>query len=458
MSKRIFLSYRRIDSQDESNRLYQLLCDKFGTQHVFRDLDTIKKGSDFVNIIEKNLQSCAAAIVIIGDRWLDIKDASGKRRLENPRDFVRLEIAAVLKRDIPIIPLLIRGVQMPESDSLPDDLKPLVRRQIAILRDSQFESDTQYLIKELEEALGFYHGRLSRNILQGLKVLHERIERVDIPSSTQGRTLNLATWNIRQLGYKARRKASLHFIAEILSQFDIIGVSEAQRYKGDLRKIELIMGPFWKVLFSGGFCFIYDSRKVEFGGIARQITGLPQVGRHRHEAIELPFWRNPYMVSFRAGELELILVLVHVRWGMEVSGRVKELIALSQWLDAYHKREQDINQTLITLGTFQTPSIEDQTFKELTKYGLQVPKALRSITGSNMLKNKYYQQILSYKEDLKIFDDIGGVLDFNCGDYKSGSRAAIIETPLYPRTKLTPQQYLTELSDNLPLWVRVKVI
>jgi hypothetical protein len=456
MSKRIFLSYRRDDSQDETDRLYQFLCQKFGTQHVFRDLDTIRKGFDFVEIIEKNLQSCAAAVVIIGDKWLNIKDSAGKRRLENPGDYVRLEIAAVLERDIPVIPLLIRGEQMPEGDSLPNDLKPLVRRQIAILRDSQFESDAEYLTKELEAALGFYHGQLSRNIMRGLKVLRERIGRAKIPASQQGSTLNLATWNIRQLGHKDRRKASLHYIAEILSQFDIIGVSEAEKYQGDLRKIQLILGPFWKVFFSGGFCFISDSRKVEFGGIARQITGFPTVGRHRHEAVELPFWRNPYLVSFRAGEREMILVLVHVRWGRNVSGRVKELAALSEWLDMYYKKELGENQNLIALGTFQTASVDDKTFKELTQFGLQVPNALQSVPGNNIRRDKVYQQILCYSGDAGLFSDFGGVLDFNCGDYKSGPEGRV-ETPLYPNVKLRPQDYLTELSDNLPLWVQLKV-
>ena len=93
MSKRIFLSYRRDDSRAESERLYEFLCNRFGESHVFRDLDTIRKGYDFVHVIDDNLRNCAAAVVLIGREWLEIKDKTGNRRLDNSDDFVRLEVA-----------------------------------------------------------------------------------------------------------------------------------------------------------------------------------------------------------------------------------------------------------------------------------------------------------------------------------------------------------------------------
>lgn len=104
MNSRIFISYRRDDSRRQSNRLYAFLCARFGEQHVFRDLDAITSGSDFVDVIDQSLTSCAAVAVLIGADWLDIRDHENNRRLDDPQDFVRLEVAAALRRDIPVIP------------------------------------------------------------------------------------------------------------------------------------------------------------------------------------------------------------------------------------------------------------------------------------------------------------------------------------------------------------------
>ena len=457
MSRRIFLSYRRDDSRAESERLYEFLCGRFGDRHIFRDLDTIRKGYDFVRVIEDNLRSCAAAVVLIGREWLEIKDKSGNRRLDNPDDFVRLEVAEALSKGIPVIPLLVQGATMPERDTLSEDLQPLVRRQIAILRDSEFDSDAMNLAKELEMALGFYHGHLSRSISSGLNMLDDRIMEAYIPRSVLGRTLNLATWNIRELGRKKRREASLHYIAEILSQFDIVGVSEAQQYEGDLRSIRDILGPFWRVLYSGGFSFIFDSRMTELGGIARQVNGLESGRIQRGDELKSPFLRNPYVVSFLAGEYELVLVLPHVRWGKDPRGRITELKAFAKWLDRFRRREVADHQTLICLGTFQTPSTDDATFRALTEHGLSVPEALKSINGSNIRQDKIFQQILSYPEDADVFRASGGVLDFCGGDIDRGNRSREVNSPLYSSAKLSIFEYISELSDNLPLWVQLQI-
>jgi hypothetical protein len=308
----------------------------------------------------------------------------------------------------------------------------------------------------LEEALGFYHGHLSRSISRGLKILDERIQAADIPRSGRDRTLNLATWNIRELGRKKRRKASLHYIAEILSQFDIVGVSEAQRYEGDLRSIRDILGPFWRVLYSGGFSFIFDSRMTELGGVARQVTGLESGRFLRNDELKSPFLRNPYVVSFLAGERELVLVLPHVRWGRDPSGRITELEAFAKWLHQFRQREVADNQTLICLGTFQTPSTDDATFRALTQHGLSVPEALESVKGSHITQDKFYQQILSYPEDAGVFTASGGVLDFCGGDIDRANRSRELNSPLYSGAKLSIFKYTSELSDNLPLWVQLQ--
>ena len=244
MNSRIFISYRRDDSRRQSSRLYAFLCARFGEQHVFRDLDSITSGLDFADVIDQSLKSCAAVVVLIDKDWLDIRDHANKRRLDDPKDFVRLEVTAALQRDIPVIPLLLNDTPLPAAKQLPKDMRPLARRQAALLRDTEFKTDAGFLAKRLEEALGLYHGRLNPQTTMGLEALHQRIEDANIPPSAAGKTINLAAWNIRNLGIKPRDKASLHYIAEILSQFDLIGISEVEKFYGDMRAITKILGPF----------------------------------------------------------------------------------------------------------------------------------------------------------------------------------------------------------------------
>jgi hypothetical protein len=108
-AKEIFMSYRRDDSADVAGRIYDRLADKFGRDNVFKDVDSIPLGVNFKTHIEAVVQQCVVELVVIGQDWLDIMDAEGNRRLDDPRDFVRLEIESALARNIPIIPLLVMG-------------------------------------------------------------------------------------------------------------------------------------------------------------------------------------------------------------------------------------------------------------------------------------------------------------------------------------------------------------
>lgn len=94
-----------------------------------------------------------------------------------------------------------------------------------------------------------HHGRMSRETARGLRELGRRIERADVPSSKLDETINLATWNIREFGKKRRRKASLHYIAEILNQFDLIAVTEVRDNLSDLAEVLGILGPYWKAVY-----------------------------------------------------------------------------------------------------------------------------------------------------------------------------------------------------------------
>ena len=116
------------------------------------DIDTIDPGLDFVEAIQEAVGSCDALLAVIGRQWLTSADVSGHRRLDNPEDFVRLEITTALERRIRVIPVLIGGVSMPRSTELPDVLQPLARRQALVVGD-HFHPDVDRLIAALETVL-----------------------------------------------------------------------------------------------------------------------------------------------------------------------------------------------------------------------------------------------------------------------------------------------------------------
>ena len=149
----IFISYRRSDSAPWAGRIYDRLTAHFGKDVIFMDVDTIEAGVDFVDVLQNAVQSCDVLVALIGRRWLDIKDGTGKRRLDNPEDFVRIEVATALERDIRVIPVLVDGVSMPYSTELPNNLKSLVRRNALQVDHHSFNSDARRLISQLELAL-----------------------------------------------------------------------------------------------------------------------------------------------------------------------------------------------------------------------------------------------------------------------------------------------------------------
>lgn len=151
---RIFISYRRADSEGYAGRIYDRLALHFGNDAIFMDVDDIPAGVDFVKYLEKEVQSCDALIALIGKQWLNVKDEHGIRRLDDPNDFVRIEIATALKRDIRVIPVLLGGTQMPNVSDLPENLQSLTRRNGVLVYHHSFHADTTRLIKHLEGALG----------------------------------------------------------------------------------------------------------------------------------------------------------------------------------------------------------------------------------------------------------------------------------------------------------------
>jgi exosome complex RNA-binding protein Rrp4 len=145
----IFISYRREDAEGQAGRLFNDLARYFGEDSVFMDVAGIEPGRDFRRVIDEHVASCGVLLAMIGKTWIDATDESGRRRLEDPMDFVRLETASALKRDIPVVPVLVHGARMPRAEQLPEDLAELAYRNGVELTHARWDSDVQVLIKAL---------------------------------------------------------------------------------------------------------------------------------------------------------------------------------------------------------------------------------------------------------------------------------------------------------------------
>jgi hypothetical protein len=149
---RIFICYRREDSAGHAGRLRDRLVLTFGKTQVFRDIDNLQIGEDFVERITRTIATCRVVLVVIGRHWLDARDADGRRRLDDPEDYVRLEVMAALNASSPItiIPVLVQGAAMPRTDDLPVQLRPLCRRSALVASDERWTVEMDELVDQVE--------------------------------------------------------------------------------------------------------------------------------------------------------------------------------------------------------------------------------------------------------------------------------------------------------------------
>jgi len=153
---KVFISYRRTDSSQIVGRIDDRLEAAFGRKNVFRDLDSIHGGANFVGKINEAINETDVALIVIGPHWIDATDDKGNRRLDNPRDFVRLEVEAALNRgSCRTIPILVSGAHMPNDTMFPDSLKPLALRNAMSVRDDpDFRRDMERVLEEIKTPSG----------------------------------------------------------------------------------------------------------------------------------------------------------------------------------------------------------------------------------------------------------------------------------------------------------------
>lgn len=148
----VFISYRRADAQGWAGRLGADLAAAFGDVARFLDLASIPPGADFLLEIERSLADACAVLVLIGPRWLDLRDEQGRRRLDDPDDFVAAEIAKALSLGVPVIPVLLGGAAMPAAADLPEPLQTLCRHNGFEFSDVRWEFDRDRLFAAIEAA------------------------------------------------------------------------------------------------------------------------------------------------------------------------------------------------------------------------------------------------------------------------------------------------------------------
>lgn len=151
MGGKIFVNYRRDDSAPHALSVAQYLEREFGSKNVFLDIDRLRPGQRFPQVLEERLTESRVMLTVIGPSWLSATNEAGQRRLDDPEDWVRMEICRALAQKIPVIPVLVGGASLPRKSELPDDLKPLLEHQVATITTNGFRTEMAGLARDLQD-------------------------------------------------------------------------------------------------------------------------------------------------------------------------------------------------------------------------------------------------------------------------------------------------------------------
>jgi endonuclease/exonuclease/phosphatase family metal-dependent hydrolase len=312
--------------------------------------------------------------------------------------------------------------------------------------------------------------------VNNLLSLRDRLDR-EIPQKTATDTLLLATWNIREFGDN-RRKESLHYIAEIVSRFDLVAIQEVSANMKGLKKLVSLLNLNWDYFVTdstdggagGGerLAFLYDKSKISIQKMAGEIV-LP---KEKLIDGERQFARTPYCIAFQAGWFRFVLTTVHVYYGSTSSAdrkkREKEIDTLTSVLSKRAKKE---DTSYILLGDFNIPNVNDDTMKALEKYGFSVPSAIKE-HPSDLGGTNHYDQIafnLKLEETMTVFSETeqkAGAFNFAETVYTENDLEIYREyfsSKIAGKTEQEIRKYYLstwrtfQMSDHLPLWVELKI-
>lgn len=326
-----------------------------------------------------------------------------------------------------------------------------------------------------------------RRCAGGLLRLKRQIRSQGVPQRLADRNLLLATWNIRELGanrkFGARSAESIQYIAEIISHFDLVAVQEVNRDLKDLQRIMRVLGSWWNYIVtdvtdgrSGNderIAFVFDGRKVAFDHLAGEVS-LPD----RKGKLTRQLARSPFICAFRSGWARFSLCSVHIYYGDSSpnnSRRVKEIGDLAETLDgraAARERSQDGEpQSVILLGDFNIFKRTDRTAQALMKQNFLVPPEILKIpSGSNLKRDKYYDQIAFHDPAKRLRGTAqAGVFNFLDAVYREADEAShqpAMESLIPKKFKgaktadrkrrLYEQWRTYQMSDHLPLWIELQ--
>jgi Endonuclease/Exonuclease/phosphatase family len=303
---------------------------------------------------------------------------------------------------------------------------------------------------------------------KGLIRLKQAFGASGLPEKRVDGNLLLATWNLREFGgtkYGGRDDEPLYYIAEILSRFDIIAVQEIRDDLADLQRVMQILGGWWKVLFTDVTAgkrgnkertgFLYDSRKVIFGGLAGEIVLPPIEAGEGGPSEQLA--RTPMIVGFRAGWFKFTICTAHLYYGASTPDdprRLQEIRNLAKFLAAEVKTKTAWAQNMVVLGDFNIFQTTDETFLALSENGFVVPPGILGVT-SNVAGGKHFDQVAFIAPSVQDqFEHArSGVFKFTDHVYRD-------EDELLYQPEIGTAKYKTwrtyKISDHFPLWVELE--
>jgi endonuclease/exonuclease/phosphatase family metal-dependent hydrolase len=297
-------------------------------------------------------------------------------------------------------------------------------------------------------------------------------------------SLLLATWNIRdfdsnKFGHGPRLPESFHYIAEIVSWFDLVAVQEVNRDLAALHKVMSLLGSDWDYLVtdttegSGGneerIAFVFDRRRVQFRNVVGEVV-LPKsrIGSGEGEGDGLQFARTPFVVAFQAGWFKFNLCAVHIYFGADSGARLQRRIDEIRELATFFSKRQDRElEDYILLGDFNIVSPEHRTMEALEGEGFVIPENLKR-EHTNLRGDKHYDQIALKVQEKRLEIGASGVLGFAASVFRDDDEdfaAYLDHMPAHQRAleEAGQRAYYADdwrtwqMSDHLPMWVQLKV-
>ena len=328
-----------------------------------------------------------------------------------------------------------------------------------------------------------------RRTLERLFLLRRQLDR-DIPPRSFQETLLVATWNIREFdspAYGPRVEEAYYYIAEIVARFDIVAVQEVRRDLEALSRLCELLGSNWDYIVTDvtegsrgndeRMAFLYDTRKVQFGGVASQLV-LPPVelkgpdGKTIYQAVS-QLARTPFIAGFVSGWTRFFLATVHILYGSGTKDdpeRVAEIRQIAQFLRGRTPDEQNWARNMLLLGDFSIFSPEDETMRALLDAEFVIPQEIQQLP-SNAPRTKHYDQI-AFRVRPGSLDRTGqaGVFDFFETVFRREDEAVYepyMGEAYHTTSKGTPRKNKTsyyetywrtfQMSDHLPMWVELRI-